>query len=419
MRQLWAPWRLAYVQEAGAAEGCVFCQEAAGELGAASLVVHRGERVVVLLNKFPYSSGHLMVAPVRHVPSLGDLDPEEAAEIHALTVQAIAALTARLRARRLQRRLEPRCGRGRVDRRAPAPARRPALGGDTNFMPVLADVKVLPEHLESTRLSLMRGLGVIRELAENPNVHQPLSAGPRARHRPGRAVRDLPPLGHGAAQRHRAARTARGRRGRARRRGDPCDPPGARPQRRRVGARRVVHASRPRRAARRARASFPTRTSRWRSGWCSPRAARSPVPPGTSARRVESVDELVTARRIQHEAFGGNGRGGRVRAGGGRLRRARASTARRSSRSSTASPSRPGTPRTRRSACCSSAVPRSRRRGAAAPTGRSSPPGPARRRRAARPSSSPGAGRCRARSSSGSGSRPVARIDRLLDVFPA
>ena len=92
MEQLWAPWRLAYVQEAGAAEACVFCREAAGELGEESLVVHRGERAFVLLNKFPYSSGHLMVAPVRHIPALGDLDEDESAEIHALTVQAVATL---------------------------------------------------------------------------------------------------------------------------------------------------------------------------------------------------------------------------------------------------------------------------------------------------------------------------------------
>jgi len=92
MEQLWAPWRLAYVQDAGTAEGCVFCSEAAGELGEASLVVHRGERAFVLLNKFPYASGHLMVAPVRHIPALGDLDGDESAEIHALTVQAVATL---------------------------------------------------------------------------------------------------------------------------------------------------------------------------------------------------------------------------------------------------------------------------------------------------------------------------------------
>jgi ATP adenylyltransferase len=155
MRQLWAPWRLAYVQEAGAAQGCVFCQEAAGELGDSSLVVHRGERVVVLLNKFPYSSGHLMVAPVRHVPGLGDLDPDEAAEIHALTVQGIAALSAIYApdgfnvgwnlgavaggsiSAHLHQHVVPR------------------WAGDTNFMPVLADVKVLPEHLESTRHNLI------------------------------------------------------------------------------------------------------------------------------------------------------------------------------------------------------------------------------------------------------------------------
>jgi ATP adenylyltransferase len=155
MRRLWAPWRLAYVQEAGAAQGCVFCQEAAGELGDSSLVVHRGEQVVVLLNKFPYSSGHLMVAPMRHTPGLGDLDPDEATEIHALTVQGIAALTAIYApdgfnvgwnlgavaggsiSAHLHQHVVPR------------------WAGDTNFMPVLADVKVLPEHLESTRHNLI------------------------------------------------------------------------------------------------------------------------------------------------------------------------------------------------------------------------------------------------------------------------
>ena len=155
MKQLWAPWRLAYVQEAGVTEGCVFCQEASGELGTASLVVHRGVRTIVLLNKFPYSPGHLMVAPLRHIPSLGDLDLDEAAEIHALTVQGIATLTTIYApdgfnvgwnlgavaggsiASHLHQHVVPR------------------WSGDTNFMPVLADVKVLPEHLESTRSALI------------------------------------------------------------------------------------------------------------------------------------------------------------------------------------------------------------------------------------------------------------------------
>jgi ATP adenylyltransferase len=154
MEHLWAPWRLAYVQEAGADERCVFCAEAAGELGEASLVVHRGERAFALLNKFPYSSGHLMVAPVRHIPDLGDLDEAEAAELHVLTVQAIATLKDVYAPEgfNVGWNLGAVAGgsiSGHLHQHVV-----PRWGGDTNFMPVLADVKVLPEHLEATRARL-------------------------------------------------------------------------------------------------------------------------------------------------------------------------------------------------------------------------------------------------------------------------
>ena len=97
MDKLWAPWRLEYVADAGSGSSCVFCAEAAGEVGEQSLVVGRGEGAFVLLNKFPYSSGHVMVATNRHVAELGDLEPAEAAEIHRLTTRAIEAADARLR----------------------------------------------------------------------------------------------------------------------------------------------------------------------------------------------------------------------------------------------------------------------------------------------------------------------------------
>ena len=96
-RQLWAPWRLSYVQQAGEQDGCVFCREASGELGAESLVVHRGDTCIVLLNKFPYSSGHLMVAPLRHVADLAELTEPEVLELHRLTGAALAALRASYR----------------------------------------------------------------------------------------------------------------------------------------------------------------------------------------------------------------------------------------------------------------------------------------------------------------------------------
>jgi len=150
-RPLWAPWRVSYVEQAGEEDGCVFCREAEQALGEASLVVHRGETALVLLNKYPYSSGHLMVAPFRHVGALDDLDDVEALELHRLTVRSLEALRAVSHpdafnvgwnlgfvaggsiAAHLHEHVVPR------------------WAGDTNFMPVLADVKVVPEHLLATR----------------------------------------------------------------------------------------------------------------------------------------------------------------------------------------------------------------------------------------------------------------------------
>jgi ATP adenylyltransferase len=152
-RQLWAPWRLEYVQAADEQDGCVFCAAAAGD-DAERLVVHRGERAFVLLNRFPYSSGHLMIAPVRHVGGFDDLEPEEAGEIHALATDALAALRAVYDPEgfNLGWNLGRVAGAGIVDHVHQHVV--PRWAGDTNFMPVLADVKVVPEHLDETRRRL-------------------------------------------------------------------------------------------------------------------------------------------------------------------------------------------------------------------------------------------------------------------------
>ena len=158
-RPIWAPWRLEYIGEAGDQDGCVFCVEAGGELGADSLLVARGEHAFVLLNKFPYSSGHLMVATLRHVAELRELAPDEAAEIHLLTTRAIDAL------RRIYAPAAFNVGwnlgevaggsiSGHLHEHVV-----PRWAGDTNFMPVLADIKVVPEHLRATRRSWRRARG--------------------------------------------------------------------------------------------------------------------------------------------------------------------------------------------------------------------------------------------------------------------
>ena len=152
-KPLWAPWRLEYIQQADELEGCIFCLAAAGE-DEETLVVHRGEHAFALLNKFPYSSGHVMVAPTRHVGEFGELENDEALEIHRLAAQALGALAAVYEPQgyNLGWNLGRIAGAGVVDHVHQHVV--PRWAGDTNFMPVLADVKVLPEHLAESRARL-------------------------------------------------------------------------------------------------------------------------------------------------------------------------------------------------------------------------------------------------------------------------
>ena len=151
-KPLWAPWRLEYIQQAGELEGCVFCAEAADELADdTSLLIHRGATAIAILNKYPYSTGHLIVAPVRHVGSLAELRDEDALEIHRLSVAGVQALreTYGPDGFNLGWNLGHVAGAGIADHVHLHVV--PRWSGDTNFMPVLADVKVLPEHLVTTR----------------------------------------------------------------------------------------------------------------------------------------------------------------------------------------------------------------------------------------------------------------------------
>jgi ATP adenylyltransferase len=159
-KPLWAPWRLEYIQQAHEAPGCVFCAEGAGELPEEeSLLLLRGEAALAILNKYPYSPGHLMAAPLRHVGSLDELTDAEALEIHRLAVRAVAALEDVYSPGgfNLGWNLGHIAGAGIADHVHLHVV--PRWAGDTNFMPVLADVKVLPEHLLATRDRLRAALG--------------------------------------------------------------------------------------------------------------------------------------------------------------------------------------------------------------------------------------------------------------------
>jgi ATP adenylyltransferase len=144
VKQLWAPWRLEYIKSADDDTGCVFC--APDE----SLLVTRGKHALVLLNKFPYASGHFMIAPIRHVGEFGELEDDEVLELHRLASAGMGALAQLYSPQgyNVGWNLGRIAGAGVVDHVHMHVV--PRWAGDTNFMPVLADTKVLPEHLEET-----------------------------------------------------------------------------------------------------------------------------------------------------------------------------------------------------------------------------------------------------------------------------
>jgi ATP adenylyltransferase len=153
VKSLWAPWRLEYIQSADEQQGCIFCTAAESD-DETGLIVKRGDAAFALLNKFPYASGHLMVAPYRHEGEFTELSGEEALEIHRLAGQGIAALaeTFSPQGYNVGWNLGRIAGAGVIGHVHLHLV--PRWAGDTNFMPVVADVKVLPEHLLETRAKL-------------------------------------------------------------------------------------------------------------------------------------------------------------------------------------------------------------------------------------------------------------------------
>ena len=149
-KPLWAPWRLEYVESADELDRCIFCEPEE------ELLVHRGERALVVMNKFPSSSGHLLVAPHRHVGDFGALSPDEAAEVHALAARGIDALRAEYGPHgfNLGWNIGRVAGAG-IEHHVHQHVV-PRWNGDTSFMPVLGDVKVLPEALAETHRRVLR-----------------------------------------------------------------------------------------------------------------------------------------------------------------------------------------------------------------------------------------------------------------------
>ena len=183
--RLWAPWRMTYIKTADEPQGCLFCRVARAREDRRNFVVQRAPHVLVMLNRYPYNPGHLMVASLRHVASLADLGPAEREALVEAVVRAERALAAEYRPHALN--LGANLGRvagagfpGHLHFHVV-----PRWNGDTNFMPVVAETKVLPESLSRTWSRLRRAFSGL----EAPAAGRRTGVKPAARTRPAAARR--------------------------------------------------------------------------------------------------------------------------------------------------------------------------------------------------------------------------------------
>lgn len=157
LAHLFAPWRFAYVSKASEASNtCIFCAAASG--GRETLTVAVGERVFALLNRYPYTAGHVMVAPKTHTGDLTSLDRETLAELMEMGQKLVRALDAVYHPHgyNLGFNLGEAAGAGIADHLHLHIV--PRFRGDTNFMTTNAAVRVVPEDLEVTWEKLIRAL---------------------------------------------------------------------------------------------------------------------------------------------------------------------------------------------------------------------------------------------------------------------
>lgn len=147
MKQLWAPWRMTYIDQGTKEDGCVFCEKVRQDDLRDALVLARTTHSVVMLNKYPYNNGHLLLAPRRHEKRLSNLSVTEYADLNEALRQSVEIVLAALHPSgiNLGMNLGKCAGAGVEDHLHWHIV--PRWEGDTNFMPVVGDTRVMPQHL--------------------------------------------------------------------------------------------------------------------------------------------------------------------------------------------------------------------------------------------------------------------------------
>ncbi|NDD05789.1 MAG: HIT domain-containing protein [Proteobacteria bacterium] len=151
MKQLWAPWRMTFLKDENVMRtGCVFCNLLKEEQDSKNLILHRSKTSFVILNKYPYNNGHLMVVPLKHTADFDTLNASELAELMDLSNHCMKALKEVYQPEGYNFGLNLGAAGGAGIREHLHFHLVPRWLGDTNFMPVLADIKTMPQHLEES-----------------------------------------------------------------------------------------------------------------------------------------------------------------------------------------------------------------------------------------------------------------------------
>jgi ATP adenylyltransferase len=161
MDKLWSPWRSKYIESfkpGGEKEGCLFCRIAKENRDKENFVIHRGKSAYIVMNLYPYNSGHLMIVPYTHVPALKDLDDETKLECMKLIDLGIEALEKSIYPQGYNIGVNiGKCSGAGIDEHVHFHIV-PRWSGDTNFMPVLNDVKLVSQAMEDTYGKLQAAL---------------------------------------------------------------------------------------------------------------------------------------------------------------------------------------------------------------------------------------------------------------------
>lgn len=150
-KRIWAPWRMEYIARAHKkSRGCLLCRLAGGGESKENLVLFRGHRAYIVLNRYPYSNGHLMIVPRRHVSDFEKLEVGEHAEIAGLVSRSVKILKRSFKAEgfNIGINLGRAAGAGIVGHVHYHVV--PRWVGDSNYMPIIGNTRVIPEYLERT-----------------------------------------------------------------------------------------------------------------------------------------------------------------------------------------------------------------------------------------------------------------------------